>query len=265
MKGFVKVIIAGAVILGIGIAILIIALAVNDWKFAPNIEFETKEFTSTEENTSLSISLDAGSLKIEYLEEGEEIQISYPEAKGFETTITESNGKLSIEGNKHRWYTFAWGTTIPETVVKIPENKIDDVEITLNAGTVDMVGGAFNKVDITINAGTLNVGEIKDCYSFSVKLNAGTFKAVSGVDSANFGCKLNAGSAHVYNINAYSTKIKLNAGSANLSFMGNREDYSATVNVSAGACNGITGHSAPTGKEIEVKVNAGTCNVHFLG
>ena len=38
MKGFVKVIIAGAVILGIGIAVLIIALAVNDLKFAPDLD-----------------------------------------------------------------------------------------------------------------------------------------------------------------------------------------------------------------------------------
>ncbi|MDE6667847.1 MAG: DUF4097 domain-containing protein [Clostridia bacterium] len=266
MKGYVKCIIAGAIILGIGIAVLLVALAVNGWKFAPNIEFETQEFTATEKNTALSVNLDAGSLKIEYLEEGEEIQISYPVANGFETTITEKDGKLSIESNKHHWYTFAWGATIPETTVKIPKDIVEDVKIYVNSGTVDMVGGKYNKVDITVNAGTVNVGEISECYSFSVKLNAGTVKAISGVSADNFTCKINAGSAHISRITTLSGEIELNAGSASISFTGKNEDYSTHVKVSAGSCTGIyTNSNNNYVKRISVTVSAGSCNVNFLG
>ncbi|MDE5667756.1 MAG: hypothetical protein K2I29_05895 [Clostridia bacterium] len=67
MKGLVKMIIAGAIIIGIGVAVLLIALGLNGWSFAPN--FEMQEFTSNEANTSVSVNLSTGRLKIEYTDE----------------------------------------------------------------------------------------------------------------------------------------------------------------------------------------------------
>jgi len=260
MKGFVKVIIAGAIIIGIGIAVLLIALGLNGWSFAP--DFKTEEFTSTQENTSLAVDLSAGKLKIEY-HDGENIQISYPTAKGYETTIKEENGKLSIEGNKHKWYTFTWGVTIPETVIKIPENKITEVTVKLNAGTVDMTGGAFEKVKIEVNAGTLHVGQITDCELLDINVNAGTVNA-EGVSSTSLVCEVNAGTAGIKNIDCTATDVKVSAGSANVSFTGAKADYSADVDVSAGSCNGLSTQTGG-GKNIKIKVGAGSCNVSFAG
>lgn len=273
MKGFVKVIIAGAVILGIGIAILIIALAVNGWKYAPDIEFETKEFTSTEENTALDVSLNAGKLKIEYRDDdSEEIYISYPTAEQYKTTIAEKDGKLSIEnevnlyGNRFSGCGVNWGVwwvDIPETVVSIPKDKITEISVTLNAGTVEVPDGEFKKVNIKVNAGTCNVGNVTGFELLDIDLNAGTVN-VTSASGNELKCHLSAGSANIKKADCNKTEVKVSAGSANISLLGAKSDYTATVDVSAGSCNGISSQSGGD-KNIKVKVSAGSCNVSFLG
>lgn len=258
MNRVIRAIIIGSVIIGIGVAVLLVALALNDWSFQPN--FTTEEFISQEENTALSVNLDAGKLRIEYHDE-ENIQISYPVASGYQTTVTESDGKLTITGNKRRWYAFQWGIDFPETIVKIPYDKIKDVEITLNAGMIDLADGEFENVTVKVNAGTCNVGKITDCKQFDVRLNAGALN-VSGVQSERFSCHLNAGSAKIQQIDSNESDVKVNAGSANLGFVGFIEDYSATVSVSAGSCNGI-GDRTGGDRTISVKVSAGSVNVSF--
>ncbi|MDE6676509.1 MAG: DUF4097 domain-containing protein [Clostridia bacterium] len=258
MKGFVKVIIAGAVIIGIGIAVLLIALGLNGWSFKPN--FTQEEFASTEENTALDIELAAGELKIEY-HDGDKVEISYPVASGYKTEISEKDGKLSFEGNKHRWYTFTWGVTIPQTVIKIPRDKIKDVEIEVNAGTVSLAEGAFENVKIKVNAGTVTTGEITNCNRFELNMNAGAVN-VASVQCSEFSLKLNAGAAKIQRVDSAESEIKVNAGSANLKFAGAIDDYSATVNKSAGSCDGLYNRTGGD-KNITVKVNAGSVNVSF--
>ncbi|MDE7158888.1 MAG: DUF4097 domain-containing protein [Clostridiales bacterium] len=260
MNHVIRAIIVGSVIIGIGVAVLLVALGLNDWSFSPH--FTTEEFSSEEENTALEIKLDAGKLKVEYHDE-ENIQISYPVASGYLTTISESGGKLTLEGNKRRWYAFHWGVDFPETVVKIPKDKISEVTVNLNAGMVELPDGSFDKVTVKLNAGTCNVGSVTECKQFDVRLNAGALN-VSGVISEKFSCHVNAGSAKIQKIESYESEIKLNAGTANLGFVGSAEDYNATVNVSAGSCNGLSDRTGGD-KTITVKVNAGSVNVSFEG
>ncbi len=260
MKGFVKMIIAGAIIIGIGIAVLLIALGLNGWSFAPN--FEMREFTSTEVNTSVSVNLSTGKLKIEYTDE-EYIQISYPTAKGYETTVNENDGKLTLESNKHKWYIFTWGVTIPETVVKIPRDKINEFSVTMNAGAVDMCDCEFETVKIKVNAGTCNVGNVTGFELMDIDVNAGTVN-VSKASGNKIICAVSAGAANLKQIDCGTTEVKVSAGTANFSFLGEKSDYTATVNVSAGSCNGLSTQSGGE-KTINVKVSAGSCNASFAG
>ncbi len=258
MKGFVKMIIAGAIIIGVGIAVLLIALGLNGWSFVPN--FEMQEFTSTEVNSSVSVHLSTGRLKIEYTDE-EYIQITYPTARGYETTVNENDGKLTLESNKHKWYIFTWGATIPETIVKIPRDKINEVLITMNAGTVDMCDGEFKTVKIKVNAGTCNVGNVTCLELMDIDVNAGTVN-VSKASGNKIICDVSAGAANLKQIDCGTTEVKVSAGTANLSFLGEKSDYAATVDVSAGSCNGLTTQSGGD-KNITVRVSAGSCNVSF--
>lgn len=261
MKGFLKVIIAGAVIIGLGIAILLIALGLNGWSFTP--KFEMQNYTAEQENTSLSIKLDAGRLKIEYREDGgDKIQISYPEAKSWKTTVSEKDGKLSLVGNKHHWYTFTWGVTFPETVIKLPKSAIGSVEITLDAGTVDLVGGEYQNVKIQVNAGTCRVGEISGCKTLDLTVNAGTLN-VDGAQSNSVKGEVNAGAANIKKIDSAQTEVNISAGAANLSFTGAKTEYDATVNVSFGKCEGLTTQTGNGGKNISINVSAGAATVSF--
>lgn len=250
--------IAGAIIIGIGIAVLLVALGLNGWSFKP--DFKTEEFSSAQENTALDVRLDAGKLKIEYHDE-DNIQISYPVSSNYKTKITESDGKLSVEGNKHKWYTFGWKVTIPEMVIKIPRDKITGVEIKLNAGSVDLTDGAFENVKIKVNAGSCNVGNITSCKLMDIRMNAGSIN-VKGAACEAFSCDINAGSARFQKIDSAQSKLEVSAGSASLAFIGAIEEYTATVKVSAGSCNGL---STRTGgdRTIDVKVSAGSVNVSF--
>lgn len=260
MKGYIKVIIAGAVIIGIGLAVFLIALGLNGWTVTP--EFEMKEFTSTKVNTSLSVDLDAGLLKIDY-HDGDEIKVTYPSAKGYDSRFSEEDGKLSIVSNKRRWYTFSWGVNFPETVVLIPRNQIKNVDIYVNAGGVQLAGGEFENVNVKVNAGACEVGKITGLKLLKIKLNAGAVN-VDGVRGDKLICNVNAGRATVKNVDCTTTEVGINAGLAELNFAGVRADYSSSVNVSAGSCNGLYDNVSDTGKSIKVKVSAGTVNVSFL-
>ena len=282
MKGFVKCIIAGAVILGIGIAILIIALAVNGWKFSPNFEFETKEYTSTASDiTKLSVEFNAGKLQIEYRDDdSEEIYISYPVAEGYQTAITEKDHTLSIVnevdiyGNMFSGCNVScgnWAINIPATtVVKIPKNTICDLSINLNAGTVEIPDSDFTKVSLKVNAGSCHVGRVGASELFEIDLRAGSV-TVEGVNTAKLDCEVHAGSANVNAITSKETNVEVHAGAANIAFNGIKSQYVATVKVTAGSCNGLSTQGSdvpsmnPDKQKINVKVSAGSCNVNFLG
>lgn len=260
MKGFIKVIIAGAVIIGVGLAVLIIALGLNGWAFNPN--FETAEFTSEGVNTALSIELDAGRLKIEYHDE-DKIKISYPTAQGYETTVKESDGTVSLVGNKRKWFSFGCNASFPETLVKIPRNAIKTVNIDINAGGVEMAGGAFENVKIKVNAGACNVGEITGLNLLKIDLNAGSV-SIDGAEGDKISCEVNAGRASIKNIYCKTTDVTVGAGLATLSFKGGKTEYNATVNVSAGSCNGLDNYNdVNNDKSINVKVSAGSADVSF--
>lgn len=259
MNGFIKVIIAGAVIIGIGIAVLLIALGLNGWTFSP--EFETKEFTSTETNTALSVNLGAGKLRIDY-HDGEDVKITYPAAKGYETTVTESNGKISIVGNKRHWYTFSWGVDFPETVVLIPRNVIKTVDIEVDAGGVELAGGEFENIKIKVDAGYCRVGEVTGLDLVNINVNAGSVN-VDGVQGDKIVCDVDAGRADVKNIDCTTSDVSVSAGLAELTFKGNPSEYTSAVSVSAGSCSGLSNNVSDTNKTITVRVSAGKLDVSF--
>lgn len=264
MKGIVKALIVGSIIIGIGVAVLLIALGLNGWSFTPEYEMTTYTAETAEINT-VKLNFNAGKVKTEFYD-GEIITIDYPAIKNFNTDITVENGTLKFSGpNKMHWYSFplGWGN-IPETVIKLPQSTAFNLDLQVNAGVVDIAAGNYGTVKTQLNAGTVTIGDSATCVSFKCTVNAGTATFENIKCSGLFDCNVNAGSITIKNLTCNNISTVVNAGSLNLKVNGNKSEYTITVDKSAGSCN-VEEQTGSTDKKLTVDVSAGSVNVTFAG
>ena len=265
MKGYVKVIIAGAVILGIGIAILLVALAVNDWKFDfKETEYEMKSYTAEGQYTDLSVDISAGEVEIVYYD-GETIKFDYPENNRFTATIVESKSGISfVSKKKHFWDWIGWGNaTLPKTTISVPQDCKLNLSIDMNAGMVNLPDGEFEKLTLHLNAGEIRGNDITVSSILECKMNAGSAKFESIWCSSSI-FKLNAGTASVSRLECNDINISLNAGTATLGVVGSATEYTVDITKNAGSCN-IDNHTGTDDKKsITGKMNAGSLKVTFI-
>ena len=264
MKGFVKVIIAGAVILGIGIAILIIALAVNNWKFDfKETEYEMKSYTAEGQYDTLSVDISAGEIDIVYYE-GETIKFDYPENNRYTATIVESKSEISfVSKKKHFWDWIGWhSTNIPKTTISVPQDCKLNLNIDLNAGIVNLPDGGFEKLNLHLNAGEVKGNEIT-ASSLECKLNAGIVK-LQNLECASSTFKLNAGKVEISWLACDKITTNFNAGTATLGVVGTATEYTVDISKNAGSCN-IENHAGTNeAKSIKGSMNAGTLEITFI-
>ena len=282
MKGFIKVIIVGAVILVLGIAVAVTALGVNGWQI--DDDYEMKTYECADINKAIDVEFSAGSLEIGYYD-ADVIKIEYPENKNLSASIEEKDGKLSFETtNKRKWFSFEWLKKRPTTKIWLPKGDIVDLELEMNAGAVNIADGEFGKFDVSMNAGAFSMGEIK-CREMSIDMNAGTMNLknvtanvkaevdlsagamnIQSLISPIFHCDVSAGSVSVGLLKSGSTKIDLSAGSVDLLMEGSKKQYEIAVKKSAGSCN-VSNQSAsrPSGstRRIMAEISAGSLYIRF--
>lgn len=257
MKSFKSALAAGLVIIIFGIVILLIALGLNGWTL--KADWESKEFTSAEEITELKLDYSAGSVTTEFYD-GEEFRVEYPESKNYKTAVSAEGGKISVISSKRHWYNITlWFTEIPTAKIYIPKTAVPDLNLTLNAGTLEIGGGAYGNVNVELNAGTLKFGEIT-CENFNCKLNAGALNSFK-TECTVFKTEMNAGSATFNNLDCADVGVEVNAGSLNATVYGEESEYSVTVEKNAGSCN--LSNRTGGAKRIAVEVNAGSVNFNF--
>ncbi|MDE7306656.1 MAG: DUF4097 domain-containing protein, partial [Clostridia bacterium] len=235
MKGIVKALIIGGVIIGVGIIILIIALSLNDWKLKGNVDFETATYECQSKNINLDVEIDAGSVKTEFYD-GDKIVIEYPAAKGFKTTIRELDGTLIFKAPRKVWYrNWFLSFDIPNTVIRIPESFAPmNVKFDIDAGSAYLADGTYGTVNVDIDAGSFK-GENIICSTLKVNIDAGSV-SVNSAQCQFFDCEVDAGSVTVNKLTADSTTLDVDAGSVTISFAGIEEDYTITKRVRAGSC-----------------------------
>ena len=238
MKGIIKTVIAGGVIIGIGLAIILITLAVNGFS-VKKPEFETLTYTAEGENTSLNIHIGAGQVKTEFYD-GDRITIEYPSSTSFKSEISERDGVLNYSATiKSVWFWGSWD--IPQTTIKLPKDVVYDLDFEVSAGTVDIASGVYGKVNIEVSAGTLTL-DTTTCDKLTCKISAGEFK--------------------VKKLSCPDIKAKISAGDISINIDDVREAYDIKANVSAGSCN-VSNQTVSGGKKLEVDCSAGSVKVTF--
>ncbi len=278
MKGFIKVMIAGTVILVIGIVILVITLGVHGWHI--DDDYDIKYYECTEQNTILDIDFLAGTLEINYYDE-KMIKIEYPENKIWSASIIESNGKLSFATTTRRkWNIFNWFSKIPTAKIWIPKGQIIDIDLDMNAGVTKLACGEFGNLNIKMNAGALQMDDAI-CKKLSVDMNAGTLNLKNAVSAEDVSIDLGAGALNVQSLvcpsltgdisagalnisrlQAVSVDIDISAGAVKLGMAGVRSDYNIAIEKSAGSCN-ISNQLGNKDLRIEANISAGSLNVSF--
>ena len=260
MKSMVKAIIAGSCIIVLGVAILIVALALNGGTFKAH--FDTKEFNAEYEHKQIVLESSAGSVKINYYD-GETVKIVYPEAKNYKVDIEEKDGYMQITGPSPKWYEFSiWWANIPEITINLPKSTTFQLNLTLNAGSLRL-DGEYSSVWLNVNAGTLRSTNFV-CTTLYAKVNAGSMIINHLRCSNKFEGEVNAGSLNVSYIDCPEITAKVSAGSLNMKVWGLKTDYRIYAYVSAGSSN-IESQNNTSDRSINARVSAGSLNVTFLG
>ena len=258
MKSIWKGFVAGIILVAIGAGIILTTLAINGWKIK-EADYTMKTFIAQNDNTALEIDLGANTLKTEFYD-GEKIEISYPDSSGFKTSITERSGKLKFE-TKTKWYvSFFNFTKPPETVIKLPKDKVFDIKVDLGAGTVSLASGVYGNLNIDVSAGTLKADGIT-CKNMICDLSAGTVKS-NGISCDNLKCDVSAGTLNLSTLTCPDIKAEVSAGTVSLGVKGVKSEYTIRASVSVGKCN-VTNQTGTTDKKIDVSCSAGTLNVNF--
>lgn len=239
MKAIWKGLIAGAVVFVIGVAILITSLAVSGWTVKAKFTMET--FVAEYDDTSVKLNLDTSVLKTEFYD-GEKIEISYPVRKGFETEITERDGTLTFESKNKWFFQFFNYPKIPETVVKLPKDKVFDLDIDAGAGTVRLADGDYGNIAIDMGAGTMTADKIS---------------------SSKFYCNVSTGMIDISSLSCTDITAEVSAGMLSLGVSGVKSEYTISASVSAGECN-VSNQTGTTDKKLTVDCSAGSIKVKFI-
>ncbi len=247
------------------IALIIIILAITLPTLAvkgllhSRIHFTTESHTATEENTALTVNINAGTLKTEFYD-GDKIIIEYPVADQYSVSIKEESGVLTYTA-KLKHIPFWISYSIPDTVIKLPQSVSMDVVAVINAGSAYLADGKYNDVNLTVDAGEIEITNI-ECASLNAEVNAGSFYAKQ-ITCPAFTCVVNMGEIDVDKIDCQFLKAEVNMGSLTVGIAGTKSEYNITANCDMGSSNISSQTVAGAEKSIVVSVNMGELDVAF--
>lgn len=280
MKSFAKWLIAGGIVLGLGLMIFIIGIAANGWKWGIETDFEQREYTAGQPVTDFDIHVAAGNVSVVFAET-DRVSVSYPANGQFGYEVKENNGKLTLRYTSSWRNFFGWfmPAHIPDTVITVPYGTAN-FDLTVDAGKLILSDGAYGNVNINVNAGKFEAGSIActnltcdtdagkadisavQCSLLTVDLDAGGV-TVGAADCTKLIVDVDAGNATLNGVSCSDISVDVDAGSANITVNGAMSDYDIGVEVNAGSCNLSTQTVAESTGRITVQVDAGSANFNF--
>lgn len=259
MKGFVKVLIASAVLLAFGIAFLIIGLAASDWTINP--EFTEATYLQESENLdTLSVDFYAGEFDIQFYD-GDKIEIDYYTSDVHTVKIEEKGATLFFKISNNRWIGIG-NFKQPNTVIKLPQDGVYNLVIDMSAGTLDIAEGNYGNIDIDMSAGLVRLNNNIVCGTLKVDMSAGKVDAGS-VTCPSAAIDLSAGDVKIEKLNCPVINIDVSAGNVYADILGSKAEYSIKVDKSAGSCNVVNQTGTDSQKKIDIDVSAGSVYLKF--
>lgn len=262
MKGYVKTIIAGAIILGIGTAVILIVGGLSNWQYGSGDigEYEMKSYEAQSGVKNLTVDFSAGELKVVF-GDTDKISVSYPENGRYTTKFEEEGENLYVSTGRKHWYDFIVGIKkYPVTTITLPQNSELNFVFEMNAGKAEIDGGSFSNISIELNAGKITLGAAS-CKILTCEVNAGDL-TVSGAECSRAVLEVNAGDMIVNDLVSSDIDAEVNAGAMNITVDGVESEYTISRDVNAGSCN-ASERTGTTDKKIDIEVNAGSLNISF--
>lgn len=242
MSGMIKGMIAGIVVILLGVGLYVAAVAMNgwNWKLAP--DWETRTYETESIPSSLLVTVNYGEVKTEFYD-GSCVKIVYPYATGYEAEASEAEGAVRFTNKQLKWYNFmSRFVSIPAVCIYIPAECVLDLNIQINAGVLTLAEGTYNDAVIEVNAGQVNLQKVA---------------------CASLNCTVNAGQIMSRELNCTDIYAKVNAGEAALQIAGNRNDFTVECKTDLGGCNIPNQIGQKEGYRIRAEVNVGAINLSF--
>ena len=237
-----KPVLAGTIIIIIGVIVLVIGLGLNGWEYGSAEQYQMQTATLSGDYTALEVDIGVGDVAIYYDESVTELTVEYPTSKHLVAELSESGNRAKFV-SKREWIFFSVDFSgLPKTIVRLPVGKTVDLTVKLSAGQIK-ADGEFGKVTIDMSAGQF-LSDNLVCSSFNFDLSAGA--------------------ARVKRLVSDKIYFDVSAGSINVDVDGLKSDYTISVDKSAGSCNVGNQTGADKSKLIDIDISAGSVTLGFL-
>jgi len=232
---------------------------------------ETISYDSAEEKiTALDMDIKTGAVRIVSDNSAVGIEISYKGEEELQPTIKYENGKLKIkQKNKNDQFNLGINAVISEIEVRInPDIMLEEADLNLNAGDLNIKDLKCEDFDLTLNAGNFVIRDSVFNDS-SIKMDAGNID-VKNCDLGSASIECNAGSIGVDDTAFTSLDAESNMGNVDIDCMEDKDSYSISAKTDLGEIR-VDGHkegrnyknAVEDGIPIKAKTNMGNVEIDF--
>ncbi|MCK2035038.1 DUF4097 domain-containing protein [Microbacterium sp. SSW1-49] len=222
---------------------------------------DSVQTVSTEGLTGIDVSADASSMRVEY-GNVDEARLAITNGRGAAWTFERDGDELVVRSPQGvwGWWFGSWFGDEEVAVLTLPESLQGeelDADLTLNAGSLDVVG-EFGALDIDVNAGALDVRGTAT--GFDVQMSAGRADVLlDGVDEADLGVSAGDLTVELTGTAPRRTAVDVSAGSVDLTVPD--VEYDLTQDVSAGSLDAKVQQSSNARRTIDVTLEAGRATI----
>lgn len=259
MKSIVNWIIAGAVIVVVGLVFVIIGASFGGSCYGYRENWTETEQSFSEQISAVKCDLETCSLKISYYD-GESVYVSYPESSIRESAVSVNLGVLTIT-SEMTTSTYNYSSDFPIAVIKIPESYTVSLDLEIDLGCIYIYDGAYNNLNLNVDAGVIEIGSVT-FNSAAIEVDAGNV-TITDMTCGTLVCNIDTGAVKFNKLACPNIQIGVDLGSVKACLAGSRDDYTATCSIDLGSCNISSGGSGVN--ILKISVDAGSAEITFDG